>query len=142
MTGATGTIGRSVVCGPSDAAVQAGVRHLVKVSAGSAATGPDEPSVTHVPPTPARLRERAARAGVPEWIRRRLAELMDLYAREDSAGLMDLYAREDSAGLMDLYARENSAGIVAHDVECVTGHPPGTLARFVADHASTFGSVT
>ncbi len=130
VTGATGTIGRSVVCGPSDAAVQAGVRHLVKVSAGSAATGPDEPSVTHVPPTPARLRERAARAGVPEWIRRRLAELMDLYAREDSAGLMDLYARE------------NSAGIVAHDVECVTGHPPGTLARFVADHASTFGSVT
>lgn len=129
VTGATGTIGRSVVSGPSDAAVQAGVCHLVKVSAGSAATGPDGPSVTHVPPTPARLRERAARAGAPEWIRR-LAELMDLYAREDSAGLMDLYVRE------------NSAGIVAHDVECVTGHPPGTLARFVADHASTFGSVT
>jgi NAD(P)H dehydrogenase (quinone) len=72
-------------------------------------------SVTHVPITLADLRSSTARAGAPEWIRQHVVELMDLYARDESVG------------------------VVAPDVEAVTGRAPGTLARFLEDHSTTFG---
>jgi uncharacterized protein YbjT (DUF2867 family) len=71
--------------------------------------------VAHVRLTLEELRAGAARAGAPEWIGQHVVELMDLYARDESVGA------------------------VSPDVERLIGRAPSSLAKFVADHASTFG---
>ncbi|MGO2110948.1 MAG: NmrA family NAD(P)-binding protein [Pseudoclavibacter sp.] len=70
--------------------------------------------VAHVPISLDELRSGAARAGAPDWLQLHLAELMQIYASNDSVG------------------------VVSNDTKNVTGRTPRALAEFIQDHERIF----